>query len=299
MKRATLRKREGFEGQLLIVLPKKIVSDFLTKDPITRQVYITDIGYYPKAYGHYVERPSGVGQNILIYCVEGSGWVEIDKKKVEISPSQFIVIPASMSHKYGASENDPWTIYWIHFRGDVSAAIVDLIMEGSKKLKPRLSYNENRIKLFQEIYGNLENGYSDDNLRYVNMIFYHFLSSIAYEDKFNNAEKTEEDDIIADTIQLMQKKLHTVFGLDDFARMANLSTSHFSAVFRKKTGYAPIEYYNHLKVQKACQYLSFSNSSVKEIAYNLGIDDPYYFSRMFTKLMGVSPSEYRNRNKTA
>lgn len=293
-----LRKRQGFEGQQLIVLPKKIIADFLTKDPITRQVYITDIGYYPKAHGHYVERPAGVGQHIIIYCVEGKGRIEINRKKIDIMPSQFIAIPANTPHKYAASEKDPWTIYWIHFKGEISAHIIDLLLQDSKNYKPELSYNENRIKLFQEICFNLEKGYSADNLRYVNMIFYHFLSSLLYEEKFNYVENKKEDDIVAATIELMQKKIHTVFSLSEFARLARLSVSHFSAVFRKKTGYAPIEYYNHLKIQKACQYLLLSNMTIKEMAVSLGVDDQYYFSRMFSKLMGISPTEYRKRNKT-
>jgi AraC family transcriptional regulator of arabinose operon len=298
MKDKVLRKRQGFDGQQLIVLPKKIMADFLTKDQITKQIYITDIGYYPKAKGHYIQRPAGVGQHIIIYCVEGSGWIEIDKKRIEISPSQFITIPANTPHRYSANENDPWTIYWTHFKGDLAAYIVELIVQKSKNYKPHLTYNENRIKLFEEIYSNLEKGYSSDNLRYVNMIFYHFLSSLLYEEKFNYRENKPEDDVIALTIAQMQQKIHTVLTLNELANFANLSVSHFSAIFRERTGYSPIEYFNHLKVQKACQYLLFTSMTVKEIALQSGVEDPYYFSRMFSRLMGVSPTEYRNRNKS-
>jgi AraC-like DNA-binding protein len=299
MKEKVLRKRQGFDGQQLIVLPKKITADFLTKDNITKQVYITDIGYYPKAKGHYIQRPAGVGQHIIIYCMEGSGWIEIDKKRIEISPSQFITIPANTPHRYSANENDPWTIYWIHFKGEIAAYIVELILQKSRNYKPHLTYNENRIKLFEDIYSNLEKGYSGDNLRYVNMIFYHFLSSLLYEDKFNYIENKPEDDVIALTIAQMQQKIHTVLTLNELANFANLSVSHFSAIFRERTGYSPIEYFNHLKVQKACQYLLFTTMTVKEIALHAGIEDQYYFSRMFSRLMGVSPTEYRNRNKQA
>ncbi len=299
MKDKMQRKRQGFDGQQLIVLPKKIMSDFLTADPITRQVYITDIGYYPKAAGHYVERHAGIGQHIIIYCVEGKGWVEINRKKTEITPSQFIVIPANTPHKYSAGTQDPWTIYWVHFRGEVSAHIVNLLQLNERNRKPQLMYNENRIKLFQEIYFNLEKGYGADNLRYVNMIFYHFLSSILYEEQFNNTDNKKDNDMLSAVIELMQKKIHTVCSLQEFARLARLSVSHFSAVFRQKTGYSPIEYFNHLKVQKACQYLLLSAMTVKEIAAALGVDDQYYFSRLFSKLMGLSPSEYRKRNKPA
>lgn len=293
-----LKKREGFEGQKLIVLPKKIASDFLTRDPVTRQIYITDIGYYPKARFHHVERVHGISQHILIYCVEGSGWIEMNHVKTKVLPSEFIVIPANVPHKYGAQENDPWTIYWFHFKGEISAHIADLIQAKNRKTQPALAYNENRIKLFEEIYSNLEMGYSMDNLRYINMTFYHFLSSLLYEDKFNYADKKKEDDLVTSSIELMQKKIGSVLTLNELAAFAKLSVSHFSALFRAKTGYSPIEYFNHLKVQKACQYLLFSDMPVKEMAGLLGVDDQYYFSRMFSRLMGISPTQYRKRNVT-
>ncbi|SEJ75603.1 AraC-like ligand binding domain-containing protein [Dyadobacter sp. SG02] len=295
MKKAT-RKSEGFKGQRLIVLPLKIQNEFLVEDPITRQIFITDIGYYPTAQYHYVERPQGISQHIIIYCVNGHGWVEIDNKKIDVRPSQFITIPSDKPHRYGSNTNDPWTIYWIHFKGETSAYIVDLILDNVKNYKPILAYDANRIKLFEEIYTNLEKGYSADTLRYVNMTFSHFLSSLLYEDKFNNMDKAYENHVIALTIELMQRRISEMISLNEFASFAKLSVSHFSLLFRTKTGHAPIEYFNHLKVQKACQYLSFTRMTIKEIANSLGIDDQYYFSRMFSKLMEIPPTAYRKRN---
>jgi AraC-like DNA-binding protein len=297
MKNKGTRKREGFEGQRLIVLPKKVIADFLTRDLVTRQIYITDIGYYPKAEFHYAERPAGISQHIIIYCIEGSGWLEINKKRIDVNPSEFIIIPANTPHRYGASNNKPWTIYWVHFKGELAAYITELILNNSENYKPNLSYNDQRIKLFEDIYHNLEKGYSGDALRYVNMIFSHFLSSLIYEEKFGDTDQNNDKNVVALSVDLMQKKIHAVIKLSEFASFANLSVSHFSAIFKGKTGYSPIEYFNHLKIQKACQYLSFTDMPVKELAMNLGIEDQYYFSRMFTKLMGVSPTEYRKRNK--
>lgn len=295
----TSRKRQGFEGQKLIVLPQKIDSGFLMKDAITRQIYITDIGYYPKAHQHYVERPHGVNQHIIIYCVEGRGWVTINKKKMDIAPSHFIVIPARTAHKYGALENDPWTIYWVHFKGDIATFVVDLITNNSQNYLPYLSYNENRIKLFEEICFNLEKGYSADNLRYVNMIFYHFLSSLLYEEKYNQAVNSQAKDAITLTIEMMQKNINRNISLNAFAAFSHLSVSHFSSMFRERTGFSPVEYFNHLKIQHSCQALAFTARPIKEIADELQYSDQYYFSRIFSRFMGISPSEYRKRNKAA
>lgn len=290
-----IRLPEGFRGQSLVVLPRTIVTGFLNTDPVTSHLFITDIGYYPKARYHYVERPGGIDQHIIIYCTDGGGWLEVNRKRITLSASEFIIVPAETPHRYAADVSKPWTIYWLHFKGDASSFIVDLILKGSEDYKPHLSFNEDRIKLFDEICHNLEKGYSEDTLRYVNMVFSHFLSSLIYENKFGRIEKPEND-LLAKTVGYMQDKINSAIKLDELAAFVNLSASHFSAVFKAKTGHSPIEYFNQLKVQKACQYLSFTNMPVKEIALKLGIADQYYFSRMFTKLMGVSPTGYRDKN---
>jgi AraC-like DNA-binding protein len=114
-----------------------------------------------------------------------------------------------------------------------------------------------------------------------------------YNDKFNLSEKMHGTDPVESSISFMQQHISNLLSLEEIARSVNFSASHYSAIFRKKTGFAPIEYFNHLKIQRACQYLHFTDLRVKEIADKLGIEDPYYFSRLFTKLMGVSPNSYR------
>ena len=290
------KKSDGFQGQRLIILPKVIV-DILKKHPITKQVFITDIGYFPKAMNHYVERKTGIGQHILIYCTEGNGWIEMDAKKIDIDPSQLIIIPANTPHQYGSSENDPWTIYWFHFSGEISDNIVNLIIQKTKKSQPNIGFSENRIKLFEEIYTNLERGYIMDNLLHVNMTFYHFLSSTIYEEKFNFKESNTEKNRIDLLLDYVKNNLGIAFKLEELALHTNLSISQFSSLFKSRTGYSPIEYVNHLKIQKACQQLLLTEYPVKQISFNLGIEDPYYFSRLFSKVMGISPGNYRRKNK--
>ena len=66
---------------------------------------------------------------------------------------------------------------------------------------------------------------------------------------------------------------------------------------------SPINYFNQLKIQKACQLLDFTDKKAKEIAFELAFNDPYYFSKVFTKYMHMSPKEYRmkrlSQNETA
>jgi len=101
------------------------------------------------------------------------------------------------------------------------------------------------------------------------------------------------------TIDFMQENIHLSLKLDDLAAHVNISSSHYSALFKKKTGYAPIEYFNHLKIQKACQYLQFTDLRIGEIGQKIGIEDQYYFSRLFSSIMECPPIEYRKRRLPA
>jgi transcriptional regulator GlxA family with amidase domain len=145
------------------------------------------------------------------------------------------------------------------------------------------------------MYASLERGYGSDNLGYANMCLWHYLSGFLYEEPFSLSENRSSRDAVEQSISHMRDNLSATLTLADLAGAVNLSASHYSAVFRKRTGYSPLEYFHHLKVQKACQYLLFTDMRIKEIAWAVGVEDPYYFSRMFSKLMGVAPQQYRLR----
>jgi AraC-like DNA-binding protein len=290
----TIRKREGFEGQRAIVLPKKIL-EVCGYTPPVNALYITDIGFYPRAAYHYRERPNGISQNILIYCTEGKGWLEVPGGTYKVNPNEFLVIPADMPHKYGADEKSPWTIHWVHFKG-IQAPYFSALL--SKQYKEFVSYSpflDERIRIFDSIVKALEGGYSLDNLTYSNTSFAYLLASFCFPEKFASAHHTLQKDAVDTSIEYMQQHLDVSLTLEQMASAINLSVSHYSSIFRKKTGYSPVVYFNHLKIQHACQYLQFTTLRVNEISSKVGIEDPYYFSRMFTKIMGISPQEYRNK----
>jgi AraC-like DNA-binding protein len=168
-------------------------------------------------------------------------------------------------------------------------------IEKKKGLKGFIRFKEKSIELFNEIYVQLERGYSSDNLMYANMCLWHFFTTFLFNEKYDLSGKLSNKDSIDMAIDFLSKHVDSTLSLEEIASAVNLSPSHFSYLFKQKTGYSPIEYFNHLKVQKACQYLLFTKLRIKEISQELGVEDQYYFSRMFTKVMGLSPNEYREK----
>jgi len=290
------QKQDGFKGQMAIVLPKHIQAELQTNH-LTKLLFATDIGYYPRARFHFRERPEGSSQYILIHCVDGSGWVRLEKLRRKITKGQFFIIPAGFSHAYGADISNPWSIYWMHFSGESSFAFADAgfavrLSESAESTR----YND-RIRLFEEIYHTLSHGYSLENLEYASICIWHYLGSFFYLQQFERSIDTNLHAPVEKVIRYMQNRLTDHVSLNDMAVYAGFSVSHFSLLFRKKTTRSPVEYFLGLKMQRACQMLDFTDMNIKEIASGLAFNDPFYFSRLFRKMIGISPAEYRKNKK--
>ncbi|HMF71923.1 MAG TPA: AraC family transcriptional regulator [Flavitalea sp.] len=293
-----MHKKEGFEGQKAVVIPRKIIKEQCTGHHFVKNLYITDIGFYPKARGHYRERPHGCDQHILIFVQSGKGYAWIGKEMFELSTGDFIFLPAKTQHRYESDEKNPWSIYWLHFSGATATVILEMMLLYHKSYKATVESGNRRENMFDELYMNLERGYSLENLCYVSMSLYHFLSSFIFHGHFNTVEVSNRKDAVNIAINFMRENLQKLLTLDEISGQVSLSSSHFSYLFRQRTGFAPMEYFNHLKMQKACQYLLFTDMRIKEISNQVGFDDPYYFSRLFSKLMGLSPLQYRTKRLT-
>jgi AraC family transcriptional regulator, arabinose operon regulatory protein len=91
----------------------------------------------------------------------------------------------------------------------------------------------------------------------------------------------------------MERMVDQRLGVEHFAARLGVSAGHFSRMFQRHTGFAPIAYFLRLKVHKACSLLATTRGSVREIALQLSFEDQNYFSRLFRNVMGVSPRAYR------
>ena len=292
-----MRIKDGFKGEQSIVLPKAIL-EMIEEDPLASSIYVTDIGYYPKAQHHYRSRQEPIDQYVFIYCVDGKGWFELEGKHYDVKTNQYFILPAGVPHTYAADEMNPWTIYWIHFKGKFASYFIPDVQEPIE-IKPSIhSRIYARNELFEEILRILEMGYSHDNLLLACSTFYHYLSTLRFLQQFREAgTMNKQYDIISSAIHFMKENIEKKLSLDEIAKHVGYSTSHFLTLFNKRTGYSPLAYFNQLKIQQACQLLDFTNMKINQIGYKIGIEDTYYFSRLFRKIMGVSPREYKKMRK--
>ena len=284
-------------GRQRIEIPKTILKSRVHSNLLLKHLHICSIGYYPKAKDHYTYRKKGLAENFLFYCVDGHGWYKVDNQKYEVGPNEFFILPQHTEHSYGSDEEHPWTIYWIHFGGE-SLADFNKLQTVQKHFKPDyIKNNGDILPVFFRIYKTLELGYSIDNLLFANMCLSHFLTLFIYNTRHYAAAANDKIDCVDSAILFMQEHINENISLNALSSQYHYSVSRFSNLFKQKTGYAPIDYFLQMKMQKACQELNFTNQSIKTIAFNMGFDDPYYFSKRFRTILGISPKKYRDLKK--
>lgn len=211
---------------------------------------------------------------------------------VIIEPNQAYELTTAIQtnslHK-ATSEN---LVYWVEFSGDNAPLFSERL---TMKMDDGYAHVGSFTNIFDDFDGLLalgQRGYTATNVIHAVHVLQQALSFLALQLRvsvFNNSSKFDLDAVET----MMRNNLHQELSLDTLAHYAQLSKFHFAKKFKELTDSSPIQHFINMKIQKACVELDNSNATIKDIAESLGYGDPYYFSRLFKKIVGLSPKQYR------
>ena len=287
-----VQRRAVFADFRSIEVTEEVIRDSLAQ-PILENLLVTRIGYCSQAAGHFIPRPEGSLDHVLHYCVKGKGWCEIHGRRWTIAPDTVMLIPAGVPHCYGAMDKDPWTIHWIHFTGKMAADYCSLLDATEETPLFLLPCSEKLLSIFETTYQQMNNVHSYGQLVAASGTLAQFLGLANLERHSVNTRSLAAEKNLEKTVDFMRENAGNRYTLQQFAKIACMSSHHYCSLFKTRYGFSPIEYFNRVKVRKACAMLSSTSMQVREIAQSVGFDDAYYFSRLFRKIVGVSPNEYR------
>jgi AraC-like DNA-binding protein len=292
-----VRKSDGFAGQHMVVLPEPL-RKAARAHPLLRGLHVTDAGYFPSAEGHLVERPTGAPTTLVIQCLRGTGWFTLDGERREMTQGHLAWLPAAQSHEYGATESEPWTIAWAHFSGAEVPAWRELLGTNRSGGGTLLKLPGDRLDEvgLDRVYAELERGFAPHHQVAAAAALRQSLSIAAQLDIEPRGARSADDRVVA-SIEMLRRDWMRPHRLEELATSAGVSITHYSGLFRRHTGFAPIDFLIRLRVQQSCRLLDTTAMSVSDIANRVGYEDPYYFTRCFRRVMGCAPRQYRRIQK--
>lgn len=292
------RRREGFSGQTLLVVPEP-QQRLMAMHELLAGLHVTHAGFFPRAAGHYVHRAQGCPEHVLIVCLRGSGWAEAGARRYHLERGDLVGLRARHAHLYGASDADPWSIAWVHFSGTKADAWLEHAMG---RRAPVVSCHTPAERLdslgFDRIHSPLAAGYGLPELLEAAAALRICLVAVSRRRAQNSAALSAHERVNA-SIDLLRQHWIQPHHLSELAAAAGLSVTHYTAIFRRLTGFPPIDFLIRQRVQHGATLLATSSVPIAEIALECGFQDPYYFSRSFARVMGCSPRRYRQTQRPA
>lgn len=289
----------GFPGERFVVLPQPFL-DLMSDNPLTGDLYIHSLGHIAHATHHHVSRPNGITSFLFLYCTAGAGEIEIGGECFPFTSNHYVILPAGVPYSYRTDNTNPWTLYWVLFKGSKSR-IFAKSMDRPQNAKPTIYLRQDeRTDLFERMYSTLCGDLTIEKVNYANIVFLHFIASFKYIGLFSEPESqtssTFAEGMIGRVTHFMNDNVENNLTLAELAAFAGYSESYFYRRFVKETGYSPIDYFIHLKMNKAAIYLIKTSMSIAQIAAKLGYSSPDYFSRTFKRIIGITATEFRDQN---
>lgn len=257
---------------------------------------------YPPNCGHptnYYFRPDKgrmLDNYQFVYISHGQGayCFAPDEPPVKVSADDMLIIPPHTWHSYYPDRSTGWHEHWIGMRGStIEERFHNGFVSPSQRIF-KIGYNEEIIEYYRraaEIAQMEMPNYQQVLAGLANMIF----SLALYQDSNQISTNDRNIQLIEQARTILRKKYLTDITPQEVAELIHMSYSLFRKAFKAYTHLSPAQYIIELRLQAARKLLMNTNKSIKEIAIYLNYDDSLYFSSLFKKHVGLSPTTFREK----
>ncbi|MDS0524215.1 AraC family transcriptional regulator [Clostridium sp. SHJSY1] len=222
----------------------------------------------------------------LTYIFKGKAYYTINNAKYELNEGDLICIPAGSRRSAFTDDENLMSSYALNFQlynltGNTVALPFPLVSHIGKPEELLSLYNNLTFEWLKK-----NQGYELKTRALLLMILHYYFKHLYYKDNIIDVDKR-----IQKAINYILRNLQNQIEVKELASSAGLTTAYFGTLFKRYMGLSVKEYINRMKINNAENILLSGEFSVQEAAYRCGFEDVYYFSKLFKKTKGFSPSK--------
>ncbi|MCE5175559.1 MAG: AraC family transcriptional regulator [Bacteroidales bacterium] len=247
---------------------------------------------HPSRYWFNTDKGRILQEYQIIYITEGYGVFQNKYKIYRISPGTMIILFPGEWHRYRPLKSTGWKSHYIGFNGDMAKLLLKHIFFTPEKPIENIGLSTEILYYFDRIFYLTINEKPGYHQICVGLLIA-YISQIIAAIKYKEFEGKEIEIKIRQACFLLNERVRHDVDVVKLAEDLNMGYSYFRKMFTKYTGLPPVQYHLQLRIRKAEIMLTTTNKTIKEIAYNLGFESAFYFSRVFKDKTNLSPVEYR------
>ena len=247
---------------------------------------------HPKGYNFTWEQGRVLHEYQVHYFTEGKGILENSYGKFKIKPGIIMITYPGVWHRFRPLKKTGWVEHYIGFEGEMASRFFGNNWFTREKPIIFCEMREELIDSYFKIFHLVQE--EKPSFQFIaSGIIIKLLGYIVSFQTQQDFHGKHIQSVIEEVRFMMRENLENNINFEKIAANHNVGYSYFRKMFKRYTGISPKQYLLQLKIMRAKELLVNSDMAIKEIAYYLGFQSIYYFSRIFKEKTGMNPSELR------
>lgn len=252
---------------------------------------VVSCGNFTSVPEHYCHR-SRAPEHLLIWVVGGRGWLQTEDFDAAVGAGTLLSMRRGPAHTYASDPENPWSILWVHFDGRDAASWLMRIRRFGSPAAP-MGVDGRLQARWLEMLGAFYGPRPRDRVLADHLLV--ALLGLVEHRLASTPGRGAGHETVAAVQAYVQAHLAEPISVADLAKIARLSPAQLTRVMQTHIGCPPIGYVLDQRMAHAATLLRETTRPIKAIAADVGYDDPYHFSRLFRRRIGLSPTHYRDQ----
>ena len=257
---------------------------------------VTAVGHYrvEKTWKIFTKRRLGRKDFQILYIASGKAQFFFDGEEHILSKGNVVLFLPDQPQMYFLYAKDKPETYWVHFTGRDALSVLEQFNIPTDRNVSFVGSSQDFQWMFTQMIRELRmrrHGYQQ-------MLELNLKSLLLMIDRALNDEEnisTQKLDEIEKAVHYFNQNFNKDISIEQYARDNFMKPSVFIQLFKKSTNQTPMQYITSLRIASAINLMSDKHYNISQIAAAVGYGNPLYFSRVFHKKTGLSPTEYRKK----